>query len=79
MVSAAAALTPASLLTTPEMKANIGWNATNNPAATAGQAGRGSNSRTSNIAHAAVSPPKTAVIRRIAVTRDQIDCPSAAR
>ena len=73
----AAALTAASLFTTPEMKANMGWNATNSPAATAGQCGRGNSSRTSSTAHAAVRPPKSAVISRIAVRRDQIEPPAA--
>ena len=77
--SAAAALTGASLFTAPEMNANIGWNATNSPAATAGQYGRGNSSPTSITANAAVRPPNSAVISRIAVKRDQIDSPSVAR
>ncbi len=75
--SAPAALTAASLFTAPEMNANMGWNATNSPAATAGQCGRGNSSRTSSTTHAAVRPPKSAVISRIAVRRDQIEPPAA--
>jgi hypothetical protein len=61
------------------MNANMGWKATNSPAATAGQRGRGNSSPTSITVHAAVRPPKSAVMRRIAVRRDQIEPPSAAR
>jgi hypothetical protein len=66
------AFTPASLLTTPDMKATIGWKATRRPAVTASHCRAGASSRTVRKAHRAATPASSTEMSRIAASSEKV-------
>ncbi len=78
-IAAAAAFTPTSLLTIPEMKPYIGSYATSSAASTASHSLRGASSRASRNVNSTTSAPSSAEVRRISVSCEKIEARRVSR